>query len=141
MSKKSSARTAFTLIEVMVAVMIISVVIMALIRMYSNNTFLFSSYKKQGKINQYTSLLIGNKDYGFENKEIHLYDLVSDFDLDDDLRRKLKAQKAKIQYKILNIIDLSEESNESATGMVLELGNTLLKTNDNSLSLLRLRTQ
>ncbi|WP_457744490.1 type IV pilus modification PilV family protein [Sulfurimonas sp.] len=141
MSKRGKRSAAFTLIEVMVAVMIISVVIMALIRMYANNNFLFSAYKKQGKIDQYASLLIGNKSYGFENKEINLYDLVSDFDLDDNLRRKLKSQKIALQYKVVSRIDLSEDANESVAGMVVELGNTLLKTKDNSLSMLRLRTQ
>ncbi len=40
------ARAAFTLVEVMVSVMIISVVIMALIEMHGNSTHLFTNIKK-----------------------------------------------------------------------------------------------
>lgn len=138
---KKSFHTAFTLIEVMVAVMVISVVIMALIQMYSNNTFLFNSYKEQSKANQYLSLLIGNKDYGFEDKESYLYNLAQEFDLDDNLRRELKNKKVKIVYQELQSIDLSEEENASGTNMVLELGNSVLKFKDNSAAMLRLRTQ
>ncbi|WP_297442936.1 prepilin-type N-terminal cleavage/methylation domain-containing protein [Sulfurimonas sp.] len=140
MTKKSS-RSAFTLIEVMVAVMIISVVIMALIRMYSNNTFLFSSYKKQSQANQYLSLLIGNKDYGFENKETYLYNLAQEFDMDKQLRRELKNQKVKVIYQELQTIDLSEDENASGTNIVLELGNSVLNFGESSAAMLRLRVQ
>lgn len=138
---KKSFHSAFTLIEVMVAVMIISVVIMALIRMYSNNTFLFSSYREQSKANQYLSLLIGNKDYGFENQETYLYNLAQEFDLDDNLRRELKNIKVKVIYQELQTIDLSKDENSTGTNIVLELGNSVLKVNDSSSHMLRLRVQ
>jgi len=138
---RTEFRTAFTLIEVMVAVMIISVVIMALVRMHSNNNYLFSSYKQHTTVSQYSTLLIANQEYGFENKNLTLNDLAQDFDLDDDLRRELKSQKVELKYKMLRNIDLSEESNASATQLFLEVGSDILKVNNESIATLRLRLQ
>ena len=136
---KKSYRAAFTLIEVMVAVMIISVVILALVRMYSNNTFLFSAYKKRSQVSQYSSFLIANKEYGYENKNVHLYDLLSEFDMEDKLRRQLKKQKAQVIYKVLKNMDLGEESNTSAPQMSLEIGSSILRVDDASAALMRLQ--
>ena len=143
MAKRTLSKNAFTLIEVMVAVMIISVVIMALIQMYANNTHIFSSMKKQTKTNQYSSLLISNDDYGFKDKSINLNDLVSDFDLENSLRRKLKERKVKVIYKELEIIDMSEQESddesEVSSSLALEIGKSILQTEDSSTALLRFR--
>ena len=140
MSKKKSYRAAFTLIEVMIAVMIISVVILALMRMYSNDTYLFASYKKESHVSDYASFLIENKDFGLENKNISLYDLVSEFNIEDNLRRKLKAQKADVIYKVLKTMDLSEESNTTAPQMSLEIGQSVVRLHKGaSTALLRLQ--
>ena len=136
---KREYRAAFTLIEVMVAVMIISVVILAMVQMYSNNSFLFDSYKKHAKISQYSSFLIANKEYGYEEKRVTLYDLLNEFDMENDLRRRLKQQKVELDYKVLKNIDLSEESNESTPQMSLEIGESLLRMNKNSVALMRLQ--
>lgn len=119
--------------------MIISVVILAMVQMYSNNTFLFDSYKKHAKISQYSSFLIANEEYGYESKNVTLYDLVNEFDMENDLRRKLKQQKVELNYKVLKNIDLSEESNESAPQMSLEIGESVLRSNKNSVALMRLQ--
>ena len=143
MANKSVHRDAFTLIEVMVAVMIIAVVIMALLQMYANNTHIFSSMKEQTKINQYSSFLISNENYGFEDKNIYLYALVRDFDLEDDLRRELKKIKIKMLYKELEAIDIGNQSNdedmESSSNLVLEIGESLIQTDSASTALMRLR--
>ncbi len=146
---KKDLKNAFTLIEVLVAVMIISVVIMALIQMYANNTHIFSSLKQQTKINQYSSLLIANDEYGFEKKSININDLLGEFDLQDDLRRELKNIKVEIIYKELEQIDMSEQdiNDENAkdievnSNMIIEIGQSIIKTNESSTSLLRLRVQ
>ena len=136
-------RKGFTLIEVMVAVMIISVVIMALLQMFANNTHIFSSLKKQTKANQYASLLIANDKYGFQNDDVYIYDLVSDFDLENDLRRELKSIKAKIIYQELDTIELGglndEQETETSSNLVMEFGNTILKTESSSTALVRLK--
>ena len=146
MAKKSlHAKDAFTLIEVMVAVMIISVVIMALIEMQGNNTHIFTMLKTQTKTNQYVSFLISNDEYGFEDKNIYLYDLVNDFDIESSLRRELKEIKAKIIYQEVQMIDLREQSedenDELSAGMVLEIGKSIVQTDDFSSSLFRVRLQ
>lgn len=147
MTKQTRSKEGFTLIEVMVAVMILSVVVMALMQMYANNTHIFSSLEKQSKTNQYSSFLIGNDTYGFEDTSISLDDLVQDFDIHNDLRRKLKEIKVELRYKELDRIDLSEASStkdenlksENSSGMVLEVGRSILKAENASSSLLRFK--
>ena len=144
------ASRAFTLIEVMVAVMIISVVIMALLTMRGNSTHIFSDLSSRVKINQFASLFISNTDYGFLKKSVTLEKLVSDFDIESDLRRELSNTKVEVIYQELNIIDMSEfdasdqdkESGaEVSSNMVFEIGKTVLKTPKSSTGLLRLRVQ
>ena len=158
----TNERKAFTLIEVMISVLIISTVIMALITMNGNNTHIFSSFKKQAKINQYASFFISNKEYGFENNSVDLDDLVSEFDVEDELRKKLKELKVAVIYQIVDEIDMSdfEESEEDedtqeeipddssdeepkkvSSSLVIEIGKTTLKVKDSSVSLLRIKVQ
>lgn len=147
-------RHAFTLIEVMVAVMIISVVIMALLQLFANNTHIFSSLDKKAQTNQYLSFLVSNSDYGFEDKRGTLYDYVSDFDLQDDLRRQLKDIKAELVYQERETIDMkdfsseessmqtqSEDAKETNSDMVFEIGSSVIKLEESSGTLLRLRLQ
>lgn len=131
-------KDAFTLIEVIVSVMIISIVIMALLEMKSNNSFMLTSLKKQSDNEQYISLLITNKDYGFEDKKIRLDALVKEFDVDDKLRKKLKNIKANIIYKEISIIDLNEEDNSSSS-MIIEIGESSLKMDNASAKIYRLK--
>lgn len=152
-------RTAFTLIEVMVSVVIISIVIMALLEMFSNNAHIFLSLKNKTKINQYSSFFVSNMDHGFENDDTTLYMLIEDFPLEDDLRRKLKELKVEVLYQVVDTIDMNEfqgfeeeeedidileeddEEKESNSDMIFEVGKTILKTNESSVSLLRLQVQ
>jgi prepilin-type N-terminal cleavage/methylation domain-containing protein len=144
-------RKAFTLIEVMIAVVIISVVIAALIQMFANNTHIFSSLKSQSKINSYVSLFIANDTYGLEDKEVSLDDLVSEFNVESELRAVLRETKAKIIYKELESIDMREyeegeevdqESEASVnSGLVFEVGSSTIKIHDSSASLLRIQIQ
>ena len=133
---KSGLRGGFTLIEVMVAVMIISVVIMALLEMYANNTYIFSTTKKQIKANQYASVLMANDKYGFEDANLHLDDLLDDFDMRNKLRRKLKEVKVKVIYKELEQMEDGEGEN---TTVVLTIGKTIIKADESSSFMLRLK--
>lgn len=134
---------AFTLIEVMISVVIISIVIIALLQMNGNNSFIFSNLLKNSSANQYASFFISNQDYGFEDKKVNMDDLVSDFKVEDELRKKLKDVKIEILYQELEKIDLSstpttddEESDEQEpidenkiadSSVFFEIGNTVLK--------------
>ena len=150
------AREAFTLIEVMIAVVIISTVIMALLTMSGNNTHTFSSFKDKTKVNQFASFFIANPDYGFESETLFLDDLVSSFDVESDLRRELKKVKAALSYQMVEQIDMSEydESDEEETtqedneedkkvnsSLIIEIGRTILKVNNTSVALLRIQVQ
>lgn len=133
---------AFTLIEVMVAVMIISVVITALIQMFANNTHIFSQITKQSKINPYASLFISNHDYGFESKNIHLDKLVSDFRLESALAKELRNTQVKVLYQKIKQIDMRKSDDEkSNSNMTFEVGKTILKMNDSSIALMRIRLE
>ena len=135
-------RKAFTLLEVMVAVVIISVVIMGLLKMRGHSTHIFLSLSQKLEINQHLSFLIGNSDYGFEKKSITADMLLSDFDMESELRQQLKTLKIDLTYQELNAIDLSENDAENLNSdMVLETGKTILTTDNASVSLPRIRMQ
>lgn len=140
----------FTLIEVLISVMIISVVIMALLEMFANNTHIYSSYVKKTKTNQYTSFFISNPEYGFEKDSVYMDELVKDFKIEDDLRRTLKEIKVELDYQIVDTIDISDFEPEEDTqdtqenseymdqdieqqvssAMAFEIGRSVLKMND-----------
>ncbi len=139
------SKKAFTLMEVMVAVIIISVVIMALLEMQGNNSHMFTRFSSQIKITQYSSFLISNKDYGFEKDSVYLDDLLSEFRVEDDLRRELKEIKAEIVYEELDRIDMSEsdedDEGESNSSIIFEIGKTILNVNDQSTVVMRFKIQ
>lgn len=149
-----SNREAFTLLEVMVAVMIISVVVAALLQMMGNSSHLFSKVKIESNVGQYASFLIASPDYGFENKSITLDKLAEDFKLDSQLRTELKKLKAKLVYTELESIDMSEfdtpkaedtidneEDQTVSSELIFEIGKSTLEFKDASTSLLRLRVK
>ena len=157
MSKSSKA---FTLIEVLVSVMIISVVIGSLLQLFSTNSHAFSSIQQKILQTHKTSLLLGNKIYGYENKTVDLAELLKDFNLDNDLRRKLKREKVSIIYTEVTSIDFDdaaesiaevekedninneaiEKETASATNS-LEIGRTTFKLAEQSSSFLRVKLQ
>jgi len=153
MPKANSSRTAFTLIEVMVAVMIVSVVIAALLQMRGNTSHQFFGIKKSLKTDQYSSFLLALKGkYGFEESSMDMNRLLEGFDLESDLRRKLKAIKLKVDYDILETLDTSEfdelvEEDEDTTtesgnsGLIFEIGKTTMKTKQFTNSLIRIQIQ
>ncbi|HIP20149.1 MAG TPA: prepilin-type N-terminal cleavage/methylation domain-containing protein [Sulfurimonas sp.] len=141
-------RSAFTLVEVMVAVVIVSVVIAALLQMQGNTTHKFFAIKEMMKTNQYSSFLLSTSDkYSFESSKIDMKRLVDEFELENDLRRRLKSMKVEIDYEELTTIDTSEldESSDpdetSNSTLVLEIGKTSLKTSEFTTQLIRVKLQ
>ncbi|MDF1883047.1 prepilin-type N-terminal cleavage/methylation domain-containing protein [Sulfurimonas sp. SAG-AH-194-C21] len=151
MPKRNFNHKAFTLMEVMVAVMIVSVVIAALLQMRGNTTHKFFGIKEMMKTNQYNSFILSHGNgYGFEKSNTDMYRLIEDFDVENDLRRKLKAIKVELNYVELDVIDTSEyedsgDDEESETkgssGIIFEIGKTSLKTKDFKGSLIRIKIQ
>lgn len=154
MPKLKNARTAFTLIEVMVAVLIVSVVIGALIEMQGNATHKFLEIKKMVSNAQYSSFLLFSSDkYGFDEKNSDMKTLLSEFELESDLRRRVKSMRVNIDYEELTTIDTDkmlesddesyEESSETteSSGIVFEIGETILSTDEFTNKLIRVRIQ
>ena len=153
--EKASSK-GFTLIEVTIAVMIISVVIASLLKLFSTNTHHFGTLERKVELSTAGTLLLGVADIGFESRRIHLDDLLKDFQLDDDLRRTLKSINAEVIYqevKRLDSADFLEETeelakeegkdivNQSAGAASLEIGRTGLQIDDEQTTFLRLRLQ
>ncbi|MDF1877748.1 prepilin-type N-terminal cleavage/methylation domain-containing protein [Sulfurimonas sp. SAG-AH-194-L11] len=141
-------RSAFTLMEVMVSVVIVSVVIAALLQMQGNTTHKFFTLKEMMQTNPYSSFLLSTSDkYGFESSKIEMKQLVDEFELESDLRRRLKSMQVKIEYEVLTTIDTSEledeedSSQSGSTGLVFEIGKTSLISKDFSTQLIRVKIQ
>ena len=141
-------RKAFTLMEVMVAVIIVSVVIAALLQMQGNTSHKLFGIKEMIKTNQYNSFLLALSDkYGFESSKINMKRLVEEFELESDLRRRLKGMKVELDYEELTTIDTSEldESSDtnqtSNTALVFEIGKTSMHTKDFTTRVIRVKIQ
>ncbi len=136
-------RKAFTLIEVMVAVMIVSVVIAALLQMQGNTHQQFFQFKKILSQNAYTSFMVGIDDkYGYEKSHTNLQQLVDEFDLERPLRRKLQQIVIDIDYTKERVIDTSEETEtEQVTPIIFEIGTTQLHSKVFSTQLQRIKIQ
>ena len=132
-------REAFTLIEVMVAVMIVSVVVAALLEMRGNLSHKIFSINKTLQVSQYDTFLLLQNKYGFQRSSTNMKTLSEDFELETDLRRKLSALKLHIDYDTLNVIDTSE-LNEGAT-LIFEVGKTKIKSTEYSSAMTRVRIQ
>jgi len=134
----------FTLIEVMVAVMLISIVIAALLKLQADNAFIFTKIKRDIRANGFISL-INNSKYGYENDSLSLDRLVENFDIDDNLRKELKNIRAKTIYAKLEKISLADEDKEDindeekAAPVTLEIGKTVLKLSNSSTSIIRIK--
>jgi len=137
-------KKAFTLIEVMVAVMIITVVIAALLRLQANNTHIFNKLKEDEASQRYLSLFT-QSDYGFEESSLTLDMFIDRFDVDDDLRRELKDIKVKVLYQKVENIDFSDEiyddTNQTTSGLNFEIGRSIIKLKNGSSSVLRIKLQ
>lgn len=146
-------RKGFTLIEVMVAVMIISLVIGVLLQLFSNNTRLFSSMRGHSELCMRSSLLIGNTAYGYENEKVTLAELVQEFDIDDELRQKLKKSKAQITYtpvreldtRKTEIDDIAEpymtDNDDGLKERAMEIGRSSFEMDEFQTAYLRLKLQ
>lgn len=94
-------KKAFTLVEVLIAVALISIVIGALIQMGQNNLYLLEKFKAISVNNDYSSLsFYGIDETKMSDQKISL-DEVVDFK-DDDLRRELKEIKVIVKNEKLD---------------------------------------
>ena len=151
MLRHQGARAAFTLIEVMVAVMIVSVVIAALLQMQGSSANSLFEIKRMMQRAQYASFMIEQREkYGFENSSVDLLRFTEDFALESELRQRLKAIAVRVHYEEVERLDTSSMSEEMRdanlsesqnSGVVLEIGKTQLHSQHFTISLLRVRLQ
>ncbi len=94
-------KKSFTLIEVIIAVALLSVVLLSLFQIRSNNIFILEKTDEKIKDKQYLSMVYDTKGYSKRNENIYLdrYFNIKD----DDLRRKLKEIKIKVKDEILDL--------------------------------------
>ncbi len=153
----SVGRRGFTLIEVMVAVILISTVIAAMLQLFADNTRFLGGVEERIDHTLRGSLLLGKADYSFETKERTLYDLADDFELDDALRRRLKATKLSLAYRVEQQLDsggtvtpaVGEKAPEAddeavaavSDAVVLEIGETTFTIGDRRSGWTRMRLQ
>jgi prepilin-type N-terminal cleavage/methylation domain-containing protein len=144
----------FSLIEVMVSVIIISTVIAALLQLFANNTHTLGSIEQRVDDATRSTLLLGIGDLGFEKKSTTLDTLVEAFEIDDDLRRRLKSERIELRYRADmqlgdNFMQASEPTDENGElietaaedAFVLEIGSTSLTIDEHQTSLMRMRLQ
>jgi prepilin-type N-terminal cleavage/methylation domain-containing protein len=93
-------KKAFSLMEVMIAVSLLSVVVFALFQIKSNNIFILSKATQESKNKEYLMMAMDTKEYSKRNKNVYLDRLYSIND--DDLRREFKQIKIKIKDEILD---------------------------------------
>ncbi len=106
---KTKIKKAFSLVEILISVALISVVIVALIQMGQNNLFLLEKFKSISTNNDYSSLAFyGIDENQTSDKNIYL-DEVVDFK-DDDLRRELKEIKVVVKNEKLEDEKIDAES-------------------------------
>jgi len=113
--------------------MIISVVVGAIISLRGNSSNLLMHIKKDEKSLQYVSFLPWSKENGLGSARTNLYRLSDGIDMDDALRRKLKAIEIEIKYKKVRSYNIEDA--------IFEVGETTLKSKDFEISLERITLQ
>ena len=95
-----TSKKSFSLMEVLIAVMILSVVMVALLQIKTENIFLISKTNERVKLNEYVQLSVDLKKVNEESSEdIELFlDKKYPF-VNDDIRKELKEIKVDIREK------------------------------------------
>ena len=95
-----TSKKSFSLMEVIIAVMILSVVMVALLQIKTENIFLISKTNERVKLNEYVQLSIDLKKVNEENSENIEFFLDKKYPfVNDDIRKELKEIKVDIREK------------------------------------------
>jgi len=110
-------RKAFTLIEVLVSVVILSTVAVLLFEISTNSKNNFSFLSQKATFTTLASLPIMHSSQKYNNSDKNLYEYIRyDYDIKDDkLRRYLKEKKVHLEYEdeFATFSPLSEDSGSS----------------------------
>lgn len=103
-AKKSSIKKAFTLIEVIVSVIIVSIVVMGALQLQEQNSDMATYLMKRGNAELDNALFLTDRVQRYDKSKKNAYDiLVDEFSIKDDKSRQLLK---KIEKKI-NITEAS----------------------------------
>ena len=95
-----TSKKSFSLMEVIIAVMILSVVMVALLQIKTENIFLISKTNERVKLNEYVQLSIDLKKVNEESSEDIEFFLDKKYPfVNDDIRKELKEIKVDIREK------------------------------------------
>ena len=95
-----TSKKSFSLMEVIIAVMILSVVMVALLQIKTENIFLISKTNERVKLNEYVQLSVDLKKVNEENSENIEFFLDKKYPfVNDDIRKELKEIKVDIREK------------------------------------------
>jgi competence protein ComGF len=105
-------KVAFTLVEVLVSITLLSIVISTIFKIKENNIFLLEKFKNSSKQNELISIAtIDNvNSKKLRNKNIYLSILINF--KDDYIRKELKNVKITVKDKVLETQDLGTEDFE-----------------------------
>ena len=104
-------RSGFTLIEIMIAAAITSIVGMALLAMSNNTTHLFNTIKSSSNMAESLSLIGAHGDLKYNHTEKTLYDILDkSYTIDnDELRRFLQKSRYSYNEKVIDTITFGED--------------------------------
>ena len=101
-------RRAFSLVEVLISIALVSGIIAILFQIKQNNLYFLEKFQKQDEFGSIVSIASLDNSNNLRNKKVYMADLV-DFN-DDDIRKKLKEKKIKVKDEKFDTI--SYESDE-----------------------------
>ena len=131
-------RIGFTLIEVLVAVMVVSVIIAAMIHLRANGVFLMQKTAQKEQNSGYCTFLLGSE-YGFEKERFSLDDTAARFDMDDDLRKILRNITVKSSWQ--KVANFAFEDANASVALSIEIGKSTISFQDGGCSFYRIRPQ
>lgn len=123
-------RKGFSLVEVIIATVIIAIVGISLLEMGTKNQKIDLYIDKKSSLSQYSSIISFHHKPDFNNLDKTLFDFIEkDYDIDhDEVKKFLKSEK--ISYKEQEILTLdfgeSNESEESKENMRLEIKKAII---------------
>ncbi len=95
-----TGKKAFSLMEIIIATALLSVVMLSLYKVKANNIFILEKSKKSKEQNDYLNLAMDSKEYSKRNVNIYLDKY---FNIKyDDIRREFKKVKIKVKDQMLN---------------------------------------
>lgn len=133
MSKK-----AFTLIEVLISVSIISIIVAAFLNIEQESKFLIDKNVKKIAATHLSSIVLLNTDQKDDKSDLYLYDLLKGFDLKDDLIKFLKSKKVHISFDLYKTIGDDENSSEENKSVMLNIYKQTANIDGNVVSIYRI---